>query len=118
MLDFLVHEILNFSLYCVEISHVKGTMSIGLWESNLALDLSWNERKCFGSVVLNAAWCRNMKMMINIMCGEPSIKATFKIGIGKFTYEDCAACVVPDVLAPNADKFFKRDLIFIFLREL
>ena len=89
-------------------------MSIGFWESNLALDLSWNERKCFGSVVLNAAWCWNMEMMVDIMWGEPSIKATIEIRKERLTYEDCGACVVADVRAPNADKFFNRDLIFIF----
>jgi hypothetical protein len=61
--NLMLKELISLLSDHVEVSQVSLTIDVGLWESQLALDLIRNKRQLLRSVVLNSTWGWNIKIM-------------------------------------------------------
>lgn len=90
-------------LNLVEVPQVGRTLSKCFWELELALDLSWDEGKSFGSVVLDSTWNRNVPVVVEFVRTMWQKSFSFIVAVGIDT---------------NPSKGLKRSSHFVLLIKI
>lgn len=67
LLHVLLDEGLGLLTNLSEVSKVCFADGVGLWETQLGLDLVGQERKSLGSIVLDSAWHWNVHVVVDIV---------------------------------------------------